>query len=237
MLRASINDVVRLLPQVLRKSGFALLALQFSREFVSQGMNYVTMSVQSNGRENMALILGLVATNLLIEIIWTALGAFLLISAARSVIREEPLWSKRTWRDLNQVAIESVRAMAAVFYRLPLFIVPGVVEIFRLLFVPHVVLLEPAYERGQIDALKESRQGIRMRWPLVLVVTIVYLALTTSIDLLTQSENGAGWFWEAPLAFFISVVLTLAISLVYEVFLVAVFLRRNFDAYVQLEAS
>ncbi len=236
-----MNDVARLLPQVLRKSGLALVALQFSRELVSQGINYVTMWVQASGRENMALILGLVATNLIFEVIWSALGAFLLISAARSCLREEPLWTKQTLRDLNQVAIESVRSMAAVFYRLPFFIVPGVVEIFRLLFVAHVVLLEPAYQRGQVDALEASREAIRMRWGVVLVVTIAYLALSAGIDFLTQGESGAGWFWEAPGPFFISVVLTLAISLVYEVFLVAVYLRvssgRNFDAYVQLEAS
>jgi hypothetical protein len=115
--------------------------------------------------------------------------------------------------------------MAAVLYRLPFAVIPGLIELLRLLFVPHVVLLEPNYPRGSVDALKRSREMIRLKWGLILIITLVSLGLNTVVDTLTQGSQGETYFWQVPHVFLLSSVLTLSINLVYEVYLVALFLR------------
>ena len=240
----SFKDLGRLLPLVLKRSGVMLVVLHFAREVSSELLNYLTSRSQSSGREDAATLILLVGLNLFFEILWSAVWSFVLISATRAAVRDEPVWSERSLSDLNQLLIEGVRGLAAVVYRLPLFIFPGAVELLRLLFVPHVVLLDPLYARGQVDALTESRKAIKLKWGLILTVTVVSISLSMWVSLLTQSESGDVWLWEAPRLFFLSAFLTLFINLVYEVFLVAFFLRLGFasnqgepHAHVQLEAN
>jgi hypothetical protein len=223
----SLQDLFRLLPLILKRTGVLLVVLHIAREISLQLLNYLAADVQASGRENMPALMGLVGLNFFCEILWSAIWSFVLISATRASLRQEPLWSERSVTDFNQLLIEGVRGLSAVLWRLPLAIVPGLIELLRLLFVPHVVLLEPLYQRGQVDALKRSRQAIRSKWVLILIVTLVSLALSSGVDWLTQGSSSEAYFWQAPGAFFLSVVLTLFINLVYEVYLVALFLRLN----------
>lgn len=228
--KLSFRDLTKLLPLVLRRSGFALVCLHFAKEMSLQLLNYAGAQVQASGREDMPTLVGLVAMNFFFEILWGAVWSFVLISATRAALRQEPLWSARSWRDLNQLLIEGVRSMAAVIYRLPFLVAPGLIELLRLLFVPHVVLLEPEYSRGRVDALKRSRQAVKMKWFLLLVVTLVSLGLSQAVELAMpqgESPTDPQWFWQSPGLFLMSAILTLAINLVYEIYLVAVFLRVN----------
>lgn len=221
----SFQDLKRLLPMVLKRSGLALISLHFAREISLQLLNYLGAQIQASGREDMATLVGLVGLNFLCEILWSAIWSFVLISAVRAALRQEPLWSARALSDFNQLLIEGVRSMAAVLYRLPFAVVPGLIELLRLLFVPHVVLLEPLYQRGLVDALKRSRQAIKEKWGLILLITLVSLALSSAVDVLTQGSGGETYFWQVPGTFLFSSLLTLVINLVYEIYLVAIFLR------------
>ena len=221
----SFHDVKRLLPLVLRRSGFALVSLHLTREMSLQFLNYLTSQVQAQGREDMTTLIGLAGLNFFCEIMWSAIWSFVLISAVRSAMRDESLWSPRSFSDFNQLLIEGVRSMAAVLFRLPLAVVPGLAELLRLLFVPHVVLLEPDYHQGSVDALARSREAIRLKWGLILVITLASLGLTTLVDVLAQGTQTQTYFWQVPHVFLISSALTLSINLVYEVYLVALFLR------------
>ncbi len=240
----SFKDLIRLLPLVIRRSGLMLVSIHLAREVSLQLLNYVGARFQASGREETASLVLLVALNFFFEILWSAVWSFVLISATRAAIRDEPFWSERSATDFNQLLIEGVRSMASVVFRLPFLVVPGLIEILRLLFVPHVVLLEPLYAKGRVDALDRSRAAIRSKWGLVLLVTLVSLSLSLAVSLVTQGERGDAWLWEAPGLFFLSALLTLFINLVYEVFLVAVFLRLNhqlaagdLDAHIQLETN
>lgn len=221
----SLHDLKRLLPLVLKRSGVALISLHLTREMTLQLLNYLTSQVQAQGREDMTTLIGLVGLNFLCEIMWSAVWSFVLISAVRSAMRDEPLWTARSFTDFNQLLIEGVRSMAAVLYRLPLAVIPGLVELVRLLFVPHVVLLEPNYREGRVDALKRSREAIRQKWGLILLISLLSLGLNTFVDALTEGTQGQTYFWQVPHIFLLSSVLTLAITLVYEIYLVALFLR------------
>ena len=223
--KLSFQDLKRILPLVLRRSGVALVTLHFARQMSLELLNFLGAQIQAQGREDMPTLVGLVGLNFFCEIMWSAVWSFVLISAARAALRDEPLLTKNSLRDFNQLLIEGVRSMAAVLYRLPFAVIPGLVELLRLLFVPHVVLLDSNYQRGQVDALKRSRQAIKAKWGLVLTLTLSSLALTTAIDALMQGSGDQTYFWQAPATFLISCLLTLVINLVYEVYLVAVFLR------------
>ncbi len=225
--KLSFVDLTRLLPAVLKRSGLVLITLYFAREASLQLLNYLGVLIQAGGREDMATQVGLVGLNFFFEILGSAIWSFVLISATRAALREEPVWSERSLEDLNLLLIEGVRSMAAILWRLPFAIVPGLIELLRLIFVPHVVLLEPLYQRGQVDALKRSRKALKSKWFLVLVATVFSLGLSSGVEALMQGGSDTVYFWQAPGSFFLSSVLTLLISLVYEVYLVAVFLRLN----------
>lgn len=219
-----------LLIQILKRAGVVLVGLHLARSASSEALSFLSQDFQSQGREQVSKLLLLIALNFVTEIMWSALWAFVFIAAARAVMREEPLLSSRTLKDFNQVMVEGVRSLAAVIYRVPLLLIPAVFELFRLLFVPHVVMLDPNYSSGRVDALGASRAMIRRRWPLVLFATVSYLALSLSVETLTQGpgaggDAGSDWFWQRPGPFLLSALLTLVISLVYEICLVTIFVR------------
>lgn len=203
------------------------MALYFAREMSLQFVNYLTSQIQASGREDMPALVGLVGLNFLCEIGWSAIWSFVLISVARATVRGDEIVSKESLRDFNQLIVEGIRSMAAVIWRLPFAIIPGLIELLRLIFVPHVVLLEPSYRRGDVDALSRSRQVLRRQWGLVLAVSLLSLILTQSAELISQGSSQDAYFWQAPGRFCIQTLVTLAITLISEVYLIAVFLRVN----------
>ena len=233
LIRNSIADVQRLVPLVLRRTWLPLLILFFGKEASLQLLNYAGVLVQREGREDFRLIVAVVGSNVFFEILWSAIWSFFVISATRSSLRDEPLFSSTSLGDLNQTLIEGVRALSAIAFRLPLLVVPALIEIVRLFLVPHVVLLDPAYRKGRVDALKESRQFVRPIWGwLVLSYGLLFVS-TVVVESFTQGEAGEAWFWSKPLAFALTTVLTLLLNLVYEVFLVALFIRLSVRMAVQ----
>lgn len=101
--------------------------------------------------------------------------------------------------DLNHVLIETVRGLASVIIRVPLFLAPAGVEWIRLLPTPFIVLVEPRYQRGELDALKGSREFFRQHWRWVLI-SLAVMALPTSVDwFISQSMTGDTVpVWQAP---------------------------------------
>ncbi|RYZ75736.1 MAG: hypothetical protein EOP05_07030 [Proteobacteria bacterium] len=244
-LKNSIEDVKRLFPLVIKRTWFPLLVLHFGKEISLQLLNYAGLMVQREGREDIGLLVAVVGTNFFFEILWSAVWSFAAISATRAALRDEPVFSSRSLTDLNQLLIEGVRSMAAVVFRLPLLLIPAAVEVLRLLFVPHVVILDRVYQVGQADALKRSRTFARLGWLPLLISTLLVFSTGILIDSVTQGASGEAWLWQRPGAFLLSALLTLFINLVYEVFLVALFLRLTVriadsgenHAHVQLETS
>ena len=58
-----------------------------------------------------------------------------------------------------------------------LLIVPGLVRFLQFSFVPFVVYLDPAYEKGVCDALKESTQKVNRRFFWVFWIVLFFTAL------------------------------------------------------------
>jgi hypothetical protein len=130
-----------------------------------------------------------------------------------------PSASKITYQ-LNQLLIESVRSLAAILFRLPFLILPGLIEYFRLAWVPYVVLLHPGYDRGAIDALAESRNLTRRHFGLV------FLALTSGIFVPWLVKHLLGLSsttpWTAPFSYAAGGILSLLLNVGFGIFLVAI---------------
>ena len=113
---------------------------------------------------------------------------------------------------LNQLLIEILRSWGSILRGLLLFIVPGIVRMFRYFFVIYVVLLHPEYWLGKIDALKESARVTRLltakEWSF-----LIALKLGAPLMLSFFSE-GAGQVGVTPLATMGAVVLECVLILI-----------------------
>jgi len=79
--------------------------------------------------------------------------------------------------------IEEMRSWGQCLLFSLLLIIPGLFRLLQLLFVPFVVLFDPAYERGEVDALQKSSSLFRRYWLrtsfLVLLFYFVLPMITT----------------------------------------------------------
>jgi hypothetical protein len=112
----------------------------------------------------------------------------------------------------NQLLIEILRSWGSILRGLLLFLVPGLIRMFRYLFVPFVVLLHPRYWEGKVDVLKESARITgsltTKEWCVLILVKLGFpLALSFVSD-------GAGQFWLTPLATLSVVVLESGLVLI-----------------------
>jgi hypothetical protein len=78
------------------------------------------------------------------------------------------------------LTLEGIRVFVKVLLWSLLFVLPGIFQYWRLSLVPFIVMLNPDYDKGRLDALKHSHNLIRghdFGW----VLTLVFLALLDSL--------------------------------------------------------
>lgn len=79
-----------------------------------------------------------------------------------------------TQRHIQALTIESLRSLGVALIWFLLLIVPGVIKYIRYLFVPYIVVADPDYEAGRVDALNESeRLSKGFFWPLLVIILIM----------------------------------------------------------------
>lgn len=86
----------------------------------------------------------------------------------------------------KQTLIEQMRAWGKSMLWSLLFLLPGLIQFFRLVFVPFIVCFDPEYQMGRIDALEKSRALSKGKLiPLAGLFTLFILlipALLTVVD-------------------------------------------------------
>lgn len=98
--------------------------------------------------------------------------------------------NQRPLRSLNQIlkdygkdtAAEMLRASALTLLWSLLFIIPGIFKYLRWSFVPFVVIANPRYAKGEIDALSESNRLIKGRTFSFLLVSLAIVAIQFGIS-------------------------------------------------------
>ncbi|MES2965076.1 MAG: hypothetical protein V4760_14420 [Bdellovibrionota bacterium] len=225
-LASAFKDVFVLLPRVLERAWIPVAFVHLARALTREYFTYTATLIQARGREELALLASAIALQFLIEMAWSAAWAFIVIDAVRRATGSTAPSARELLVRLNRLLIEGVRAIAAILYRVPWLLVPGLVEFVRLMFVPHVVLLDQDYEAGRVDALERSRELTRGRWTMLIFSAALLLALDTSIERFAQGSTEV-WAWENPWGFGFTLIFTFFTNLMYEVFLVALFLKLS----------
>jgi len=106
----------------------------------------------------------------------------------------------------NQACIESLRSTARACWYGYLFIIPGLVKMLRLQFVPYIVQFDSQYDLGRKDALKESEKLSKGHLFSIFVLFCV-LSLLVLVESVRQSFE-----WDTP-AFAVAFILTLPIRI------------------------
>lgn len=133
--------------------------------------------------------------------------------------------SRLFWTHLNQLLIENLRSWGKILLGFICFIVPGLILFLRYLLVPFVVLFDPSYEQGQVDALEQSRNLYSaLTLPQWLALLALKLALPIAIALGFEEINE---FQDGAFLFLLRQVLEV-FSLLLFIWVIKHFLERKF---------
>lgn len=173
--------------RILKAVGFPVLILLNLAGIVDQSLTrqleIIMRHSEGPGPELWAIAGAALLSSLLFPTLVTALALFGLYQARGWVASLQDYLGRVS----NALYIEVVRAWGSCLRWGLLLILPGLVRLFQLAFVPMVVTAHRGYEEGRADALKTSTSYVNRRWirlsGLVFVFqVIVPLALTQVLD-------------------------------------------------------
>lgn len=209
-----IGDALMLLGPVAKKGAPALLGLFFLHLLISQYDGLAATVIRERGREDVSLIAMTAMITVILQALWSA-AMVLVTSLVAATVADSRMASgdasehsalssgfelgELFLERYPRLVIEGLRAMAAVIFRLPLLILPAMIEWVRLSLVQYVVILNPAYTRGEVDALMESRRLTQGRfW----FLSSVYSVGPTFLLILYAFSGGESelLIWKKPIA-------------------------------------
>lgn len=164
------------------------LALEFIGLSLEFGFEPAAQHFSAGSEDSVPLLASFVA----LSTVWALLSnAIRLISIRTAMDKEVP--SKLTWLSrINLLSIECLRAMASVMFRIPLLLIPAVVQWVRLAPLPYLLLLSRDYESGRVDALKLTTQFANRHKLLTLTIAVLpLLTLIPEVLLLSEATSFA----------------------------------------------
>ena len=218
---AAGRDALSLYLKVFRVAWYWLIPLHLIDAGSNQLFSVLTERLQAMGREDFLSLAGIAFVELIFTMIWSAAWILVLTVSAQFASNSRPESSPS--RPFAQVLIEEIRVLASILWRLPLLLFPALFQYVRMAFVPFIVILDPAYARGEVDALKKSQRLSRGRFWLLALTILVSLALPWFLDELAQGENSS--IWVEPLKGAASTTVTLFINVATGLFLFSLYRR------------
>ncbi len=141
-------------------------------------------------------------------------GVFVMIAARDEVTgRKTSLWHEFQQK-LKLLTVESLRTILPILLKSLLLVIPGILEYLRLSMILFIVMLDPEYQAGKVDALERSRTLTRGRIMFVLIFMLVTAALELPASWLQSQKLLAQPFYYCPL-FLLSVLGTCYSNVVY----------------------
>lgn len=137
----------------LKKIGLPFFILTVIGTSLDQWITWKMESLIASPQGLSAWVWAYGAASMLLSLTYPLLGTLLVLSSVKK--ESLPVFIRRHFK---QNLIEEMRAWGQCMLWFVLLILPGLVQFLRLLFVPLVVTLDSAYERGEKDALAESRR-------------------------------------------------------------------------------
>lgn len=134
---------------------------------------------------------------------------------------------QKNWVDatenLNQVLIETLRSWGRIIKWSFLLILPGMVKLLRLSFVPFVVLLSPAYKKGTVDALDESE---KLAHGELFSLLIVFVVMTGILPIVLTSFDEFKIIWRTPVASLLYHLVEAILAVIFCLWLLRIYRRR-----------
>jgi len=242
-LIGALKETVRSIARMPTMAWLLLLLLHLTDVGTHQYFTYASDFIRSRGREDLLLIATTAGLEVLFNLIWTAFWLITVVGAigmtveveAGADVESNPVAVALKTRiarsacHLNPLLIEQIRALASVFWRLPLFIVPAIVRYVRLSLVPFVVLCDPRYAQGNIDALKNSRGLSRGHFFLLALALSANAIAPEVVRRLTQGDQGE-LLWLNPWGVGLGAALTFPLNVVTTVFMCGLY--RQFSPLI-----
>lgn len=96
----------------------------------------------------------------------------------------------------NQTLIEQMRAWGKSMLWSLLFILPGLIQFFRFVFVPFIVCFDPEYKNGTIDALEKSKTLSKGK---LLPIVGLFALFAVALPALLTAVDDYKVLWKTPL--------------------------------------
>ncbi len=230
LLADALRGTAKLFGPVIAHAWPRLLFLHAIQLGASQFFSFAMDFIRLSGREDLGLIALIAASELIFSLLWSAAWILAVATVAHETLRAHaapgPGYGEEMVKHFNQIVIEQTRSMAAILWRAPLLIIPALVQYVRLTFVPLIVIFDPHYSMGQVDALKRSRELTRGYFLLLALLVVFSTLVPWTVEELTQGSGGP-WIWENPLGVLVSSALTLPINVAISLLLYFVFRGIN----------
>ncbi len=201
-----------------RLVSFLILLLVYSAfgtvgRLLEDGLNLLGLTGTSEATEFQGL-----AVVALMTLLWTLFSASAQIVFLAKTMLSSTAFIQRhnSLLIINQLAIENVRSLSACILRIPLILIPALIEWIRLMPVPYIVLLNSDYDRGQIDALTAARRFFSSNKLMVVLLTLPLVVSFGAELALLDSPADALPIWSAPVQHIGSIGLIAFIRLVLD---------------------
>jgi len=194
----------------------ALLLRAFKRLWpwfiFSQGLNLYASSLMNNLKnESENVVIGGAAAIVVVQLVLAILGMVIVNQVLDDIhsnkSRSNLIASFKV--NLKYLFINYARAILRILVGFILLIVPGCIWWVQLTFVPYVVLFDPEFKSGAVDALEKSKTLVRGRFWRVTGVLILCLILSMVPEFWCGSLKPL----EAPLVFSVAFIIGMGCEL------------------------
>lgn len=179
-------------PILFIKTHFQKLLLTFcilvSYQFLDQTLTGVLEKLFRSSDGAPAWVWGIALLSVMLNMLAPLVLAFCLLSLLKT---------RKTFKDFEQLVIESLRAWGSTFLWTLLLIIPGIMKWLAYFFVPFVVLFSKKYSLGEVDALKHSQKIFFNSWGKLLIVLFIFSVFFPLVSFTVF--DGYRKIWETPI--------------------------------------
>ena len=169
--------------------------------------------------------IALMAAFVVVSTIWALLSGAIRLLTVRDSLALGKSQLTRT-RRVNLLMIESTRAMASVMFRIPLLILPALLQWIRLAPLPYLVLLSRSYESGEADALQLSSKFASRYKRLTILIAALPLFTLIPEFLFTTNASAASSFLHQPFQHIGSILTMSTIKLAFDALILNLVSRK-----------
>lgn len=212
--------ILKLFSTVIHRSGYLILSLGVLGLVIQQVLiQQVQNQISSPDGSSQALLFGYGFLLILIGFLHPGILFFL-------ICRSQSHESLRTFfsRTFEQVVIEMTRSTGKVITWSLLLLIPGLIKMLRLSFVPFIVCLDPDYQKGQKDALQESEKIAK---PMIWTLAGIYLLFELAIPLTMSIWEEYQIIWQTPVSAFILLSVEVLFTTLMMTWLMSLFLTAT----------